>query len=348
VIYFGAWALLFSLASILEGKRTIYLFALYFSLIGFDIAWRQSVGREAWAAASTFQFIQFVLFAATATWFSIVHRAPMNDTEAFLHGGALLYFYVAEYIVLKQNVPDLAPYVALASVVVAVALYFVARMRLGPELKPGASAVLVSAYAALVTTHVCFVELAPTRSLPWVALLWPLAAFLMRALFRDRADAFVPIALTGAGVFIAGLLALVADESGSRYAAPDFALYVYAGVLYLAYVGRARITNRAEFGVLTLYAGHIAFMIATVRSFDSGLLISAIWGVFAVILLILAVKSRNRLLGQSSLLIFAASVLKILLIDLTGSPSIVRVATLVIAGATLYAGGWLYQRVGRE
>ena len=105
VIYFGAWALLFSLASILEGKRTIYLFALYFSLIGFDIAWRQSVGREAWAAASTFQFIQFVLFAATATWFSIVHRAPMNETEAFLHGGALLYFYVAIYIALKQNVP---------------------------------------------------------------------------------------------------------------------------------------------------------------------------------------------------------------------------------------------------
>ena len=50
IIYFGAWGLLFSLASVLEGKRTIYLFALYFSLVGFDIAWRQSVGFEAWAA----------------------------------------------------------------------------------------------------------------------------------------------------------------------------------------------------------------------------------------------------------------------------------------------------------
>jgi uncharacterized membrane protein len=136
VIYFGAWALLFSLASILEGKRTIYLFALYFSLIGFEIAWRGSAGPDAWAAASIFQFGQFVLFASTATWFSIVHRAAMNDTEALLHGGALLFFYVAEYIVLKQHVPELAPYVALASVVVALALYFLARPVSPPSWRP--------------------------------------------------------------------------------------------------------------------------------------------------------------------------------------------------------------------
>ena len=348
VIYFGAWALLFSLASVLEGKRTIYLFALYFSLIGFEIAWRGSAGPDAWAAASIFQFGQFVLFASTATWFSIVHRAAMNDTEALLHGGALLFFYVAEYIVLKQHVPDLAPYVALASVVVALALYFLARARLAPELEAGASAALVSAYAALVTTHVGIFELTPRRWLPWVALLWPVAALLLRPLFRNNSGAFVPVAMTALGVFVTGLLALASDQQGTHFAAADLALYVYAGALYLAYVGRTHINTRPEFEVLTLYAGHVAFMIATVRSFDSGLLISAIWGIFAVILLVIAVRARNKLLGQSSLLIFAASVLKILLLDLTGSPSIVRVATLVVAGATLYAGGWLYQRVVRD
>jgi uncharacterized membrane protein len=348
IIYFGAWGLLFSLASVLEGKRTIYLFALYFSLVGFDIAWRQSVGFEAWAAACTFQFVQFMLFAATATWFSVAHGSPMNPTEAWLHGGALFYFYVVEYIMLEAYAPELAPFVALATVVVALALYFLARTRLESGDGPGASAVLVSAYAAAVTTHVVFFELTPGPWKPCVALLWPLATVLARPLFRHRVDAFLPVALIAAGVFAIGLLALVGDDTGTTFVASDLVLYVYAGALYLAYLYRARVTARSEFGVFTLYAGHIAFMIATVRSFDSGLLISAIWGVFAVALLMLAIRTRDKLLGQSSLLIFAASVLKILLLDLTGSPSIVRVATLAVAGATLYAGGWLYQRVVRD
>ena len=104
----------------------------------------------------------------------------------------------------------------------------------------------------------------------------------------------------------------------------------------------------ASAGAQSLMDPGVTLVTATVRSFDSGLLISAIWGIFAVILLVIAVRAHNKLLGQSSLLIFAASVLKILLLDLTGSPSIVRVATLVVAGATLYAGGWLYQRVVRD
>ena len=154
--------------------------------------------------------------------------------------------------------------------------------------------------------------------------------------------------MTALGVFVTGLLALASDQQGTRFAAADLALYVYAGALYLAYVGRTHVNTRPEFEVLTLYAGphrvhdrdgaQLRLRSADLRH------LGHLRGHPAD-----HRRSRTQQAARSVVAAdFAASVLKILLLDLTGSPSIVRVATLVVAGATLYAGGWLYQRVGRE
>jgi len=70
--------------------------------------------------------------------------------------------------------------------------------------------------------------------------------------------------------------------------------------------------------------------------------------VFAVAILIVAILSKDKLLGQSSLLIFCASGLKVLLHDLAGSGSLVRVITLIVLAVSLYVGGWLYQSLVRR
>lgn len=72
-------------------------------------------------------------------------------------------------------------------------------------------------------------------------------------------------------------------------------------------------------------------------------MISISWAIFAVALLVYALQAKDRLAGQSSLLVFGASAVKVLMYDLSGSPSIARVITLVVVGASLYAGGWPYQ-----
>jgi hypothetical protein len=56
-------------------------------------------------------------------------------------------------------------------------------------------------------------------------------------------------------------------------------------------------------------------------------------------------KNRDKRLSQSSLLIFAASAAKVLLYDLAGASPLVRIACLLVLGATCYIGGWLYRRV---
>ena len=40
--------------------------------------------------------------------------------------------------------------------------------------------------------------------------------------------------------------------------------------------------------------------------------------------------------------------MKVLLYDLAGSPTPVRIGTLVVLGVTLYIGGWLYQKLSGD
>ena len=51
------------------------------------------------------------------------------------------------------------------------------------------------------------------------------------------------------------------------------------------------------------------------------------------------------MLGQSSLLVFAASVFKVLLYDIAMAAPLIRIASLLVLGASLYLGGWLYKKV---
>ena len=61
--------------------------------------------------------------------------------------------------------------------------------------------------------------------------------------------------------------------------------------------------------------------------------------------LFLSLRKRLKLLGQSSLLIFGASVFKVFLYDIAMAAPLIRIASLLVLGASLYLGGWLYKKV---
>jgi hypothetical protein len=124
-------------------------------------------------------------------------------------------------------------------------------------------------------------------------------------------------------------------------------LLLYAASLYGAYGLFVRHPESYLAAPLPLYAGHVALLTATVRLLDGALAVSIAWAVAAILLLGHAVRSRDKVVGQSSLVVFSASGLKVLLHDLSDSAPIVRVATLVVLAASLYAGGWLYQQLSR-
>jgi uncharacterized membrane protein len=346
VTYFTAWSVLFSVLAVYERRRLTYLLALVFALVGFDFVFRAlDPAHHQWATAALYQLVQFAVFSTTAVVFSVRHRDPLSSESAAAHGIALFYFYGIEYLLLRENLPEWAPWLALASVVVVVGLYLMARAALGPRVRSEPGAVLVASYASVVTAHVMFFELVPDAYTPWLALLLPLVALALWRSGRTRAPA-LPVVLVSAALFWFELGRLFLEHKHSTdvpYAST--LLCLYAAVLYLAYAWFQRRRDIASLAPLLLYAGHVTLLTASVRIFDSGFVVSIAWAMFALALLLYAVRREDRVVGQSSLVVFAASGLKVLFYDLSGRATLLRVLTLVVLAVSLYAGGWLYQRM---
>ena len=342
VIYFSAWGAVFSVFSVWHGRRLVYLLALYLALIIFDYVWRRHAPGE-WVAAFAFQSIQFVIFGVATVAFSIRNRSPLTTASAWGHLPPLLIFYFLQYILLKRHLPEMAPWIAVGSGFAVAGLYGAARSVLRRPL-PGGEFLLWS-YVALVLFHAGYIEVVPDRWAPWVAF----AVLPVIALATLRPGEGIgprwPMWLAGGLVFLVNFLRVVFDTDLAGVPGRPLLAIAYALQLYLGYyLLRAREASGGLRGLL-LYAGHISAMAAALHGFSERIVESAAWGVLALAFLGVSLWRHDRLLGQSSLLMFGAAAVKVMLYDLGGASPTARIVSLVVLGVTFYAGGLLYQRL---
>ena len=342
VIYFSAWSVVFSVFAIWHGRRLIYLLAAYLALIVFDFIVR-SKAPDAWVASLVFQMAQLAIFGAATAMFSIRNTSPLDTRAAWGHLPALLIFYFLEYALLKRHLPELAPWIAIGTGIALAGLYGVARVTLQRPLPGGEF--LLWAYIALVLFHAGYLESVPHRWAPWVAF----AVVTLTALATLRRDggsgASWPIWVAVGMIFAVNYLRIVFDTDlrsvpGQRFLAIAYALQLYVGYLL--------IRNRRSFqgiGTIVLYAGHICSMAAALHLVHERIVESTVWGGLALICLVVSLLQRDRVLGQSSLLLFGATGAKVLLYDLGGASPATRIISLVVLGVTFYVGGLLYQRM---
>ena len=345
VIYFACWSVLFSIFSVWVGKRGIYILAMYLALVIFDMKWSSSFS-EAWVEALVFQTVHFLIFVAAASVFSI-RIAPMSENSALMHAPALVLFYFVQYHILTKHVPELAPWIAMVSAAILLVSYFVVHRWLGKSLEGGR--MLLSAYVALVLVHAGYIESVPAQWAPWVGLVVIpfIAAY---AAFRgDMKAPGTPLWVAAGLIFAANYLRLFPGYSNfsapQEVPAQDLLALCYAAELYLAYYFSKRTAVLKDFGVVALYAGHIAIMIWALHMFDNRFVVSVAWGALALGCLFLSLNRRDKVLGQSSLLVFAACVFKALLYDIALAAPLIRIGSLLVLGGSLYLGGWLYKKV---
>jgi uncharacterized membrane protein len=342
VIYFSAWSCVFCAYAIWIGNRRPYLLAAYLALLGFNILWRGVASAE-WAAALSFQVIQFGIFLGGAVSFSVVRMQPMSRGEAFVHLPLLLIFYALQYELLNDHLPAFAPWIALVSAAVVLLAYELAKHFMKLPLESGA--MLVGAYAALALFHAGYMELVPGELAPWVALLlMPAVAVYLRLAGHIAGITWPMRALVGV-IFALNYLRVVVVADVDVVPGHDVLALLYAAELYAAYhLTRGKAVVQA-FSVPALYVGHIAMLGAAVQVFDGRLAVSAAWGAVGLACLALAFRLRDRVLGKSSLIVFAASAVKVFIFDLSNAAPLVRIGSLLILGGTLYIGGWMYKRV---
>jgi uncharacterized membrane protein len=342
VIYFSAWSVAFCVYSVWIGNRRPYLLAAYLALLGFNVLWRGMAAAE-WPAALLFQSIQFAIFLGGAVSFSVVHKRPMSHNESLAHLPLLLIFYVLQYQLLDEHLSALAPWIALGTAAIVLATYLVAKSLLSEPLHSGIT--LVGAYAALTLFHAGYMELVPGSAEPWVALLVLPAFALYKALARTSGTGGWPMRAVGGIVFALNYLRVVVLEETRSVPAAELLAVLFAAELYAAYALTRRRSELAGLAIPALYLGHMAMLGAAVQLFGDRLAVSLSWGVVAIACLLAAFRFRDRTLGQSSLIVFAASAVKVFIFDLSGAAPLVRIGSLLILGATLYIGGWMYRRV---
>jgi len=342
VIYFSAWGVVFSVFSIWHGRRLIYLLALYLALIIFDFIFR-SKAPDAWAAALTFQTVQFAIFGLATATFSIRNNSPLDSASAWGHLPPLLIFYFLQYVLLKRQMPELAPWIAAGSALIVLGLYGATRAVLQRPLPGGEF--LLWAYIAVVLFHAGYVESVPHAWAPWVAF----AAVPVIAVVTLRQGAGTqaswPIWAAVGVIFAINYLRIVFDTDLRPVPGRSALAIVYALELYLGYYFIRNRESVKGYATLVLYAGHISAMAAALHLLDERIVESTAWGVLALACLGWSLWQRDRVLGQSSLLMFGATAVKVLLYDLGGASPLTRIISLVVLGVTFYAGGLLYQRM---
>ena len=342
VIYFSAWGIVFSVFSIWHGRRLIYLLALYLALIVFDFIFR-SKAPDAWAAALTFQTVQFAIFGLATATFSIRNKSPLDSGSAWGHLPPLLIFYFLQYILLKRHMPELAPWIAAGSALIVLGLYGATRAVLQRPLPGGEF--LLWAYIAVVLFHAGYVESVPHAWAPWVAFAVVPVIAVVTLRHGTGIQASWPIWVAVGVIFAVNYLRIVFDTDLRSVPGRPALAIVYALELYLGYYFIRNRESVKGYSTLVLYAGHISAMAAALHLLDERIVESAAWGVLALACLGLSLWQRDRVLGQSSLLMFGATAVKVLLYDLGGAAPLTRIISLVVLGVTFYAGGLLYQRM---
>jgi uncharacterized membrane protein len=342
VIYFSAWNVVFSAFAIWRERRLIYLLALYLALMSFDVLARPLAPTE-WGVVLVFQTVQLSIFGAATVAFSIRHERPLDEVTAFAHLPPLLLFYFLQYAQLARHLPASAPWIAVASLAVVALLYGVARAALKRPL-PGGEFLLWT-YVAVVLVHAGYIESVPKSWAPWVALGLVVIAAVASLRLELKLQRTWPVWVAIGAIFLVNYLRITFDTDvelvpGRKALALAYALLLYAGYAFVG--GR---DSDGGVRLLLLYAGHVAAMAAALHLLDVLIVQSAAWGLLALACLGVSVARQDRLLGQSSLLVFAATAAKVLLYDLSGAPPVPRIVSLVVLGVTFYFGGLLYQRM---
>jgi hypothetical protein len=270
----------------------------------------------------------------------------MTQDQAWAHAPGLVIFYAVEYFILGTYLPEWAPWIALASVAVLMLVYWLARSFLDSPSEAGG--MLVAAYAALVLFHAVYIDLVSFEWAPWFALGMLVALGVHAAAGGALRKSMIPFAAVIGLMVIISFLQLITGYKISDVPGATLLSLLFAAALYAGY---AIVSDDDAIGWIRaplLYAAHVAAMVTVSRVVDASLLVSIFWGMIAIGSLLIALVLRDRILGQSSLLIFAVSGMKVLLYDLAGSPAPVRIGTLVVLGITLYIGGWLYQKLSTD
>ena len=340
--YFVLCSVAFATISIWLQSRTLTLVSAYLALfmsgaLGIDS------GQDRLLAGLL--ALQFVIFTAGTVTYTILHRTPMKESEAWSALPVLLLFYALEYYLLDEIAPALAPWISLGFAAFLGGLYLGARQFIPEGLS---SQSLILAFATIVVFHSGYLVLLPDTLKPYLlAPIVLLGAFLPGELIwaRKWRPEFAPLIalLLIAAIAYFEILTDVANNDDNSLAAGILGFLAMWAALAFA----PRLRQRTSNGHLLLGAAHVLAVLGAYHLTHaiSSLAVSASWLAYAVAVLVFAHVRKDKVMAQSALFVLGFAAGKALVYDAANAPTLVRIFCLLLTGAVLYGCGLFLRRV---
>jgi uncharacterized membrane protein len=349
--FFLIWNVSFSALGFLLRRRDVVLVAAWFAVVTVGVlsatSWPPAPGLA--RSFLELQGLQLAVFSVAMLLFSVWHERPLREDESWASCLLLLLFYADAYALFSTLAPELAPWMGVALSVAVLLLYRIAARTMQARLE---STGALTTFAALVLLHSLYFKLTPDEGKPAFSL--ALAALLALA-YRRPLHSFwrLPLRVAMLAVGYGAILTFSPDFSRGLTLAYHFSYGLVALLLAAAVFGAAsgrEARGEATAGALLLGFGHVEMLCGLYQlsrnvAMSGSLFVSLTWGSYALLVLLYGYARRDRVVGQSAVLILAAVSLKAAFYDVLQTGSLARVLSLLASGALLYGCGWIFRQM---
>jgi uncharacterized membrane protein len=342
--YFVACSIAFATISIYVRSRILTIVASYLAIVSTTIVGLSLNEHLALALVLPFIFLTFIVGTVAHT---ITTRTPLTETEAWSFLPALFLFYGCEYnFILKIN-PALAPWISLAFAAVLWGAYFFSSRWL--DQRSLVSKNLVFAFVSVVLFHALYLEILTDSLRPWLFPLIAIGAAMFSASDSEqtmRQSRFaIPILSFILLIEYLRMTSRLLEESNLNWLLVSFASV--ASIYHLYFKKKTSLPSGESIAHPLLGAAHVLAILGLYNLFkDSGsLAVSLSWLLYAAAIVAVGVVKQDGIMAKSALFALTLAAAKALVYDAASAPTLVRIACLLLTGATLYACGYFLRRI---
>ena len=340
-VFLLIWNLSFTVSGIVVGRRELLFLATYMGTLSVLILTMDIKSEAQYFELLQLQIVQFFIFTFGQIAFSYNEDRVMSEKESQGIFPALILWTAASHVLVSKLYPDWSDWFGLVVGVLVLIVYGSAKALMKTKLESANS--LIS-FATLAIVYSLFFRICPMNLKPLFGFIAGVGVLLVwKVNPRFREDFFWP-GMIILSTFLMGAVLTINHESGQ-----DFMVYNFLyGAACLAAMTFRDDKAKSTLGSILLPFAHVEIMLGMYRLVDSSnggaLMLTLLWGAYALIVLGLAYWRRDSTIGNSALLILLVVSGKALLFDMAKAENILRIICLFLEGMLLYGCGLVFKR----
>ena len=333
-----AWDLAFVTFGILLKNRALISITAYFSLgLVAILALNSPLHQldEVCLQFAVLQLIQILIIAYATATYSIKNKSGLSEDDAWQLFPVFLFFYGQEFYLIDLINPSWATIFSLSFAAVIFAIYWNARRRLGKDHLESSSSVLT--FITIMIFHsLYFVTFDFTGKM-----LFGIGLMMVMGLFSDgfKKSSMKGVSTLSMLVISCSMIFLLFNTEN----APDGSLVgfglIYGVMLLAGYKASSLSLLPALANVMIVTA------ICRLDHFIAEIWIGPLCVGYAFLNLIIALKGQDKALGKASFPVIFFAIGRFLFLNFSDLSQGERIISLIIMGALIYAGGFVYRQI---